>query len=114
MKKRDIFVILGILVVASIMLVLIHFLKVDGSRVVVYVDDRVEEVISLSDDGEYEINGGSNKIKIENGYCWMIYADCPDKKCIHDFGKIKSVGETIVCLPNKIVVKIVGEDSVIG
>ncbi len=110
MKKRDIFVILGILILASIMLVAIHFMKSPGSQVAVYVDDKVEAVYSLSADGEYEINNGTNKIKIADGEVWMLYANCPDKKCIHEFGKIHSIGETIVCLPNKVVVKVVGED----
>ena len=35
----------------------------------------------------------------------MKEADCPDKYCVKQ-GKIKNVGETIVCLPHKVVVEI--------
>ena len=35
----------------------------------------------------------------------MDHADCPDKICVKT-GKIKNKGEQIVCLPNKLVVKV--------
>ncbi|KAI4447103.1 hypothetical protein C823_001622 [Eubacterium plexicaudatum ASF492] len=41
----------------------------------------------------------------------MIWADCPDQLCVHQKA-ISGQGETIVCLPNKIVVEIAeGEDA---
>jgi hypothetical protein len=38
----------------------------------------------------------------------MTQADCPDKLCVHQKA-ISATGETIVCLPNKVVVEIAGE-----
>ena len=35
----------------------------------------------------------------------MISADCPDKLCVHQHA-ISANGETIVCLPNKVVAEV--------
>ena len=40
----------------------------------------------------------------------MTEADCPDKICVNT-GKISKIGETIVCLPHRVVVEIQGEVS---
>ena len=40
----------------------------------------------------------------------MTRADCPDQLCIHQ-GPIHIQGETIVCLPNRVVVEITGNDA---
>ncbi|MBR5139686.1 MAG: NusG domain II-containing protein [Clostridia bacterium] len=55
----------------------------------------------LSEDGEYSVNGGTNVIRIEDGYVYMYYADCPDGWCKHQ-GKINIAGERITCLPNRV------------
>ena len=51
-----------------------------------------------------------NKIVIENGYCYMEEAECPDHLCIKQ-GKVNKSGQTIVCLPNRVVVTVVDSDS---
>lgn len=48
---------------------------------------------------------GKNELKISDNQISMVYADCPDQYCV----KHKPIGksnETIVCLPNKVVVNI--------
>ena len=40
----------------------------------------------------------------------MISADCPDKLCVNQHA-ISSNGETIVCLPNKVVVEVEDGES---
>lgn len=59
---------------------------------------------------EIKSNLGKNVILIENGGARMLDADCHDKICIKEGFKSK-VGQTIVCLPNKLVVEIKGEDK---
>ena len=48
---------------------------------------------------------GKNKIVIENGQVSMQEADCPDRYCVAHHA-ISKAGETIVCLPHKLVVEI--------
>lgn len=42
--------------------------------------------------------------------CWMEESECKDKLCIKQ-GKISKTGQIIVCLPFRVMVEIVGENS---
>lgn len=53
---------------------------------------------------------GYNTIKIEDNKIWVEDTDCPDKYCQNQ-GKIGGVGQVIVCLPNKLLIKIAGNES---
>jgi hypothetical protein len=114
MKKRD-FILIAVLLLAAIAILLVfEFGKEDGASVKVYCDSVEIAEYSLSKDGIYTLNGGTNTLKIENGQAFMIDADCPtlgNTKCTKQ-GKISKVGERITCVHNKIEVVVVGtQDS---
>ena len=112
MKKRDIILIASILVVALAAFLFIELGKEAGARVVVAVEGHEIATYSLSENGEYSLNGGTNILHIEGGKAWLTEANCPDKLCVHQ-GKISMTGETITCLPNKLTVTVFGtEESV--
>ena len=109
--KRDIAFLL-ILVVILCVVSFVVSLKTgrSGSQVEIQVDGEVYGIYSLAQDQEIpiEIDGQvTNLLKIENGTADMIEADCPDQLCIHQ-RTIQLQGETIVCLPNKVVLEITG------
>lgn len=54
-----------------------------------------------------ERNGHVNIVTIHDGVADMTEADCPDKLCVHQKA-ISKTNETIVCLPNKVVVQVTG------
>lgn len=56
---------------------------------------------------------GYNKIVIENGSVKVTESDCPDHLEIA-VGSIQKSGEMLICLPNRLVIRIVGEGSVDG
>ena len=89
-----------------------------GERVVVFIDGERAASYPLSRNGEYSLNDGSNRLVIEDGRAWIAEADCPDQICVL-LGKIDRSGELIVCLPNRLIVTIEGDeepqvDGVIG
>jgi len=84
--------------------------KDDGATVVVSVNGEHVAEYSLSRDGEYSINGGTNILVIKNGMAYMKHADCPDKLCVNT-GKICRTSEKIVCLPNRVMVEVIGADE---
>ena len=47
---------------------------------------------------------------IENGSVVMEWADCPDQLCVNH-RSISRDGESIICLPNRVVVSIEGTDG---
>ena len=53
------------------------------------------------------LNNGTNTLVIEDRAAWMEDALCPDHICV-DMGKIRYSGQSIVCLPNRVVVSIEG------
>lgn len=112
MKKRrlaDVLVIVFFLVVSLLLFLLIGKRK-EGSEVRVMVEGKEIGVYSLSRDGEFSLNGGTNTLIIKDGKAYMADADCPDKLCVRQ-GKIHRNGETITCLPNKLTVTVIDEEG---
>lgn len=84
-----------------------------GSFLEVRINGVRTATYPLSSNGTQTIsgaNGGSNTFKIENGIVYMQQADCHDKVCVGMKG-ISKTGETIVCLPHKLVLAIVATDE---
>lgn len=78
----------------------------------VTVDGRLVETLDLGKDQEVVVDGakgGTNKLVIKDGEIWCAEASCPDSVCIYQ-GKQSRDGDMIVCLPNLMLVKIVGEE----
>ena len=57
----------------------------------------------------FELTGpaGTNHILVEPGRICVEAADCPDKVCVHQ-GWISDSVAPIVCLPNKLVIRVEG------
>ena len=105
--KSDIIVISALLVFALLFLLFFELTKKEGAFVEVTRGGEVIGKYSLSDDGVYSLNGGTNELTIEGGVAYMSYSDCPDHTC-ENTGKIRHVGQTIICLPNDITATVVG------
>ena len=84
----------------------------EGGQAVVYVDGEASATYSLEQDGEYEIetDGGRNVLVIKDGEADMTEADCPDGLCVKQHSISKN-GETIVCLPHKVVVEVISAEE---
>jgi hypothetical protein len=52
-------------------------------------------------------SGLTNTIVAEPGRIWVEKADCPDQICVHQ-GVISDGTTPIVCLPNQLIIEIVG------
>lgn len=75
---------------------------------VVYVDEAEYARLPLSRDAELAITGlagGRNRLVIRDGAADVTEADCPDGICIRQ-QPITEIGQTIVCLPHRVVVTI--------
>lgn len=108
--KRDIIVILSLLAVSVILLLLVFLLSKSGEYVRVSVNGEECGIYSLARDAEITINDGTNILKIEDGKAFIISADCPDHVCVNT-GKISKVGQSIICLPNKVTVTVIGNSQ---
>ena len=106
--RLDLIVIAALLIFSLSVLLIINLTRKDGATVTVTIDGVTVAEYSLAKDGVYSLNGGTNILTIENGTARMSESSCPDHIC-ENKGKIKYVGQTIVCLPNKLTVTVTGE-----
>lgn len=86
---------------------------VSGSYVEIRIDGVRTAAFPLSSNRTQTISGAdgsSNTFEIRDGIVFMREADCHDKVCVGMRG-ISKTGETIVCLPHKLVLAIVATDE---
>lgn len=114
-KKKmlhDLILVGAVLAAALAVYALVNVLGRDGQTVVVTVDGTViaEKPITVNDAVEIKDADGYNRVVIDNREVYMESADCPDKVCVKT-GRISRAGETIICLPHKVVVEIKGGED---
>lgn len=90
----------------------VSLLQREGAYVLVSVDGEQQGRYPLSGDAEIEIRSKEhyNLLVIKNGAASVTEADCPDKLCVN-MGEIRYNGQSIICLPHKTVVEIIGGKS---
>ena len=53
---------------------------------------------------------GNTTVVIKNGEVWVEDSECRDKVCVK-MGKKRRAGEQIVCLPNRVVIEVAGDQA---
>ena len=108
MRVSDVILIIVILIF-SLFLYFIYYeygKNKEGKQVVITLNGKEYGRYSLNENKIFEVkSNGFNKIEIKDGKVYVIDANCPDKYCINHDG-ISKKGESIVCLPHKLVVEI--------
>lgn len=110
LRKADLLLLAAALVFGAV-LAAVLLLRSPGSTVQVRVAGAVTAGYPLDRDASYTItgvNGGTNLLVIEDGAARIEEASCPDGVCVHT-GRIRRNGQSIVCLPNQVVVEIVSD-----
>ena len=110
--RNDLIFIAAILAVVALGAAVLFFLRGEGSTVQVEVDGTVIGTYPLSVDREVEIKTGENGeelnlLVIKDGKATVTAATCPDGICAAH-RPISREGESIVCLPHKVVVTVIG------
>nr|WP_296006905.1 NusG domain II-containing protein [uncultured Blautia sp.] len=110
MKKKDLILICSVLVLAAAFWLIPRAVGIFGNskaqKLRITVSGKEYGVYSLDEDQVIKI-GDTNVCEIKDKKVTMISAECPDQLCIHQ-GPICLQGETIVCLPNKVVLEVTG------
>ena len=104
-------------IIISLLILLIHERLGETAKTAqILQDGQVIQTIDLQnvkEPYEFEItvkNGGHNTIRVENGKIGIIHASCPDKICVKQ-GFITNGTLPIVCLPNKLSVVIINDNT---
>lgn len=84
---------------------LFSFVKAAGvpMKAVIHVNNAVVQQIDLKNNNV--VNVGNMQIEIKDKKVRVLKTDCPNKICKHG-GWISVPGQSLICLPNKVVVEI--------
>ncbi len=106
-KKADIILSCTVVAVSLGMIFSFFFFQKSGNQVLITVDGEVYGEYSLEVDRVIEVKTdlGINVVKIDGGMASVKDADCPDKYCVSHIA-VKNSGETVVCLPHRLIVEI--------
>lgn len=112
-KKNDIMLAVILIVLAAVLGGGYYWMhRAPALRAEITVDGELVKILDLSEDQKvtiYGAGGGENHLAVENGVIWCEEASCPDKVCVRQ-GKQSRDGEQIVCLPNRMFVKVTGTE----
>lgn len=110
--RNDILLILGLVLIAVLGVILYFTLqKKENLLVRVYFDKELIEEVSIVEDKEIIVNDVIIIIKNEEVY--VQTSICKDQICVHQ-GKIRSAGQTITCLPQRVFIQIEGSGVDVG
>lgn len=116
MKKWDVIIIVALIIISLIpegVMFITNSNKHSSLYVEVYSEGKLYKKLPLNKDSgktTFTIDNelGDNVIEINNEQVKIIDADCPDKICVKAHA-ISKPGESLICLPHKLVVRIIGE-----
>ncbi len=111
-KRADIFFLMLLVLLGIGLSAVIYFPRTKPARSVeVRIDGKTAAVYPLDTDRRQVIQippDHTNTLVIRDGAAYMQEANCPDRICVGMHG-IRKTGETIVCLPHKLVLAVVSD-----
>ncbi len=109
-NKKDLLFIAAILLAAGLAFLFFRPQPSESlSRAEISVDGKTAMELDLSEDQVLTVDGaggGYNRIQVRDGAVSVLEASCPDKVCVHT-GTVRYPGETIVCLPNRMIITVI-------
>ena len=113
--RNDLILICSVLVVAAASLIYLFFFRGEGDVVRVTVDGELYGIYSLNENLSLDIVTGENgeninSFVISDGKVYMQKASCPDGICVAHRPVFRD-NESIVCLPNRVVITVVSDDN---
>lgn len=122
MKKRDIVIILSVIVIALLSFVGYRAFEKQAAEknyVVIYVNGKVYKTVNLSDPQivVVENNGHHNEIEITEEGVKMLSSSCDNQNCVMqgeatlENYETRLLGGWIICLPNQVSIELVKGDS---
>ncbi len=112
--RNDIVLLAALLAAAFAVWGVIRLASREGKTAVVELNGRAVASYPLDTDIRAEIpseGGHMNVLVIKDGKASVESADCPDKLCVKQ-RPVSKAGQTIICLPHKLIIRIEGESGV--
>ena len=82
-----------------------------ANEAVIQTGDGQRNRLMLDHDATVHISGplGDTEVEIRDGRARIAHSPCNDKFCVH-YGWLDHAGETIACLPNRVVLQLTGAE----
>ena len=113
LRRNDILFIAALLTVVAIVGICLYLFRSEGDTVSVSIGGEVVATYPLDIDRIEDIHtdgGGHNRLVIKGGKAYVEVASCPDGICAAH-KPIHRRGESIVCLPNRVVITVVTTEN---
>lgn len=113
-RRNDLILAAALAAAAGIATLIMYAAAKPGDYALVTVNGREWGKYPLDRDAETVISTeyGENRLVIKDGVASVTEADCPDRLCVRQHS-VKNGGEAIVCLPNKMTVRIVSDKDIV-
>jgi len=107
--QNDVILIAVLLILGGALALFLYVTRQGGGYVSVQAGGNVLMELPLGEDTQVVLgaDGHTNTLVIENGTARVTAADCPDQICVRQ-GAVQFAGESIVCLPHKLVITVEG------
>lgn len=106
-RKGD-FIIIALVILLAVGIWLFPFGRGKATNVEIFSDGKLIYTSPIDKPFEKEVSGCT--IALSGDEVRVVSSTCPDKVCVHT-GKISEAGEIIVCVPNRVSVKLAGEEA---
>ena len=107
--RNDVLLIAVLTALGGALALFLWFTRQTGGYVSVQVDGKPLMELPLNENTRVVLGEGghTNILVIEDGTAQVVEASCPDQVCVRQ-GAVRYAGESIVCLPHRLVVTVVG------
>lgn len=115
MNKNDIKLIIFIIIIGFVCIFLININKEEGNAIEVYYEDKLILSADLNVNDVYTVDGklGDVVIEVKDRKVRVLKENSPRNICSRE-GYISDSTKPLICLPNKIIIKIVGSGEIDG
>jgi hypothetical protein len=108
----DKILIAGLVIVTLASFPMMRHFHQEGKRVLIELDGEAVGNFPLKEDRLVPVEGrlGTTRVEISEMGVRVLNSPCPYKLCVKS-GSILRSGQTLVCLPNRVVVRITGDNG---
>ncbi len=102
----------GLILLSLVSFPLVRNMAKEGNSVRIETDGDMYDVVSLYAGQRLAVPGplGKTIVVVRNGEAHVADSPCPAKICVKT-GKISHTGQIIVCIPNKVIVRVIGTED---
>lgn len=108
--QRSDFILIAFVLAVAVFLFFLNSFSSEGKMAVVTIDGEDVTVINLETADDEKFSAGNVTVEVKNGTVSIVDSNCPDKTCVKT-GGLSKCGDASVCVPNRVVVEIKGDNA---